>query len=313
MASSSLSFLLYKNSVNKSFTLIEILIVVGVLALSVGLSVPILGLFQKTSALNSSVQEIAGFLRLAQNKTLALEKGGQWGIYFSTSTSPQQYILFKGPSFASRDSSFDEARSLSKNIEIYQIDLTGKSEVVFSKISGQAVPAGNIYLRLKDDQSKVGTILIDGSGKVDFTNSALPSDINRTKDSRHIHFDYSRVISISTEKLTLIFSNSPNPDVSQDIIIADNLIAGQIFWSGEVIVGGEAQNIKIQTHRLNNPDTQFSVHRDRRYNNKSLKINIDGIPDPDPGTLIEYSAGGEESRGTSIYLLVGEAGNPQRQ
>jgi len=282
-----------------SFTLIEVLIVVGVLTLSVGLSVPILGLFQKTSALNNSAEEIAGFLRLAQNKTLALERGGQWGIYFSTSTSPQQYILFKGQSFASRDSSFDEARSLSKNIEIYQIDLTGKSEVVFSKISGQAVPAGNIYLRLKDDQSKFIAIFIDGSGKVDFTNSVLPSDTNRIKDSRHVHFDYSRIISISTEKLTLIFSNSPNPDISQDIIIADNLTDGRIFWEGEVIVGGESQNIKIQTHRLNNPDTQFSLHRDKRYNTKALRVTISGDMS---GDLIQYQANGQTAKGSSIYV-----------
>jgi type II secretory pathway pseudopilin PulG len=284
---------------NKSFTLIEILIVVGVLAVLVGLSVPIFGLFQKTSALNSSTEEIVGFLRLAQNKTLALERGGQWGIYFSTSTSPQKYILFKGQSFALRDSSLDQAESLSKNIEIYQIDLAGKSEVVFSKISGQAVPAGNIYLRLKDDQSKFVTIFIDGSGKVDFTDSALPSDTNRIKDSRHIHFDYSRIISTSMEKLTLIFSNSPSPDVSQDIIIADNLIDGQIFWEEEVIVGGEAQNIKIQTHRLNNLDTQFSLHRDKRYNTKAFRVTISGDMS---GDLMQYQANGQTAAGSSIYV-----------
>lgn len=283
----------------KSFTLIEVLIVVGFLALLVGLSVPALGLFQKTSNLTGSAQEIMSFLRLAQNKTLSLEKGGQWGIYFSTSTSPQQYILFQGSNFASRDPSVDDVRKLSNNIEIYQVDLAGKSEVVFSKISGQASQSGSIYLRLKNDQSKIATIFIDVSGKVSFINSALPSDVNRVKDSRHVHFDYNRTISTATEKLTLIFSNPPNPDVSQDIIIADNLIDGQVFWAGEINVGGEAQTITIQTHRLNDLDTQFSLHRDKMYNTKAVRITISGDAS---GDLIQYQSDGQTIKGNSIYV-----------
>lgn len=118
----------------------------------------------------------------------------------------------------------------------------------------------------------------------------LPSDASRIKDSRHVHFDYSRVISTGAEKLTLIFANPPGPDVSQEILIADNLRDGQIFWEG--------QNIKIQTHRLNNPDTQFSVHRDRRYNSKALKVTISGDA---TGDLIQYQADGQTIEGNSIY------------
>jgi Tfp pilus assembly protein FimT len=283
----------------KSFTLIETLIVVGFLALLVGLSVPALGLFKKTSDLTGSAQEIMGFLQLAQNKTLALENGGQWGVYFSTSTLPQRHILFMGSNFSSRDSSFDKVQDLSKGIEIYQVNLSGGSEVVFSKISGQAVPEGSIYLRLKEDQSKIAAIFIDVSGKVGLIDSALPSDTNRVKDSRHVHFDYSRVISLATEKLTLIFSNSPDPDVSQDIIVADNLIDGQIFWEGEISVGGQMQKIKIQTHRLDNPDTQFSLHRDKRYNTKAVRVAIGGDAS---GDLIQYQSDGLTAKGNSIYV-----------
>ncbi|OGZ22564.1 MAG: hypothetical protein A3A08_01535 [Candidatus Nealsonbacteria bacterium RIFCSPLOWO2_01_FULL_41_9] len=282
----------------KSFTLIEILIVVGILAVLIGLSVPIFGLFQKTSGLNNSAQEIAGFLRLAQNKTLSLEQGGQWGIYFLTLTSPQQYILFKGSSFSLRDSSFDQVQNLPKSVEIFQVNLAGQ-EVVFEKVTGRAVPSGSIYLRLKDDQLKIAAIFIDDAGFVELADSALPSDDNRIKDSRHVHFDYSRVIVTASERLTLIFSDPPNPDINQDISIANNLISGQIFWEGEIIVGGEAQNIKIQTHRLNSPDTQFSVHRDQRYNTKALKITISG---DETGELIQYQADGQTAKGSSIYV-----------
>jgi len=127
----------------------------------------------------------------------------------------------------------------------------------------------------------------------------LPSDENRIKDSRHVHFDYSRVISPLTEELTLIFSNPPNPDVSQDIIIADNLIGSQIIWEGEISVGGQMQKIKILTHRLNSPDTQFSVHRDKRYNTKAVRITISGDAS---GNLIQYQSDGQTAKGSSIYV-----------
>ena len=116
------------------------------------------------------------------------------------------------------------------------------------------------------------------------------SDENRIKDSRHVHFDYSRVISTAAERLILTFDYDSSP-IIQEIIITDNLQDGQIFWEG--------QNIKIQTHRLNNPDTQFSVHRDRRYNTKNLKIEISG---DSSGDLIRYQADGQTIKGNSIYV-----------
>lgn len=130
--------------------------------------------------------------------------------------------------------------------------------------------------------------------------TSSPSDESRIKDSRHVHFDYSRPIPlVPTEIITLIFSNPPNPDVSQDIIIADNLIDGQVFWEEEISVGGEMQNIKIQTHRLNNPDTQFSLRRDKRYNTKAVRVIISGDTS---GDLIQYQPNGQTAKGNSIYV-----------
>ena len=91
--------------------------------------------------------------------------------------------------------------------------------------------------------------------------TSSPSDENRIKDSRHVHFDYSRVIFTATERLILTLDYDSSP-IIQEIIIANNLQDGQIFWQG--------QNIKIQTHRLNSPDTQFSIHRDKRYNTTGI-------------------------------------------
>ena len=87
----------------------------------------------------------------------------------------------------------------------------------------------------------------------------------------------------------------------KEILIADNLEDNQIYWEGEIDVGGETQKLKIHTHRLNAPDTQFCIHRDRRYNNKALNIDISGDGGVTPN-LIGYNSEGQTTKGSSIFV-----------
>jgi Tfp pilus assembly protein FimT len=284
------------------FTLIELLVIFGVSLILIILAFPNFRFFGKESDLNNSAEEIINTLRLAQNKTLASEGGNQWGVYFETSTSPHQYVLFKGKSFAARDTSADEVHKLPKSIEIFEIDLWGGNEVVFERVTGNVSSTsqfGKVSLRLKSDPSKTKEIFIENSGLVSLENPSTPSDANRLKDSRHVHFDYSRSISTSTEKIILTFTYDTST-TTKEIIIADNIKDNQIYWEGEIDVGGEIQKLKIHTHLLNDPilGTRFCIHRDRRYNNKALKVEISG----DAGDLIKYDQDGQTTKGNSIYV-----------
>lgn len=283
----------------KSFTLIELLLIVGILIILVGLAIPAFRFFQKETDLNNSTEEIINTLRLAQNKTLASEGDSQWGVYFSTTSVPNQYILFKGVNFVSRATSSDESHNLPSSVEISEINLTGGfPNVIFDRVTGATNQPGEISLRLKDDILKFRLISIQPSGKITSGQETLPSDIERIKDSRHVHFDYSRIISTSTESLISIFTYNAS-FVTKEIVISQNMERDQIYWEGEVEVGGSSQKLKIHTHKLNNPDTRFSIHRDRRYNDKALKIEISGDTS---GDLIRYNAEGQTTKGNSIYV-----------
>lgn len=286
----------------KGLTLIELLVTVGILIILAAIAIPNLRFFQKESDLNNVAEEIINTLRLAQNKTLASEGASQYGVHFDATSTPNQYILFKGTDYASRATSSDEIYKLPKTVEISEIDLWGGTEVVFERVTGYTSTTdqfGKISLELKNDPSKTKTIYIESSSQVGLTSPSTLSDENRIKDSRHIHLDYSRQIVTSTESLTLTFDTV----LTKEIPFADYLKNGHFFWEDGVDVEGEIQKLKIHTHRLNNPDTQFSIHRDQRYNNKALTIDIDDTPtDSDPGTLITYTAQGETATGTSIYV-----------
>lgn len=283
----------------KGFSLIEVLAGMGILIISISLAIAGVHFFKKESDLTDSAERIINVLRLAQNKTLASEGASKWGVYFDNGVEPDQYTFYKGENYASRDVSFDEIFKLSQGVEIYEINLAGGgNEVFFERLNGRTAQSGDIYLRLRDNFSKTKKINIQSSGKIFSGTENISSDANRLKDSRHVNFNYSRPIVVSAEKLILTFNYDVSPK-TEEIAIANEIKDGQIYWEGEVSVGGENQKIKIHTKKLNNPDTEFSLHRDRRYNTKSLKVEISGDA---TGNLIRYDSYGAVVKGTSIYV-----------
>ena len=275
------------------FTLIELLVVIAVMAILAAIAIPSYHSFQNQSDLNNTTQEIINVLRLAQNRTWASEGATSSGIYFDDTTSPHQYTLFKGSNYSS--GSDYEVKELPDTVEFSEINFGGGKEVVFERLSGEVAISGSLTVRLISDVTKTKSIYVATSGLSSFANP-LPGS-GRITDSRHVHFNYDRVIDTSTttdETITLSFNGVA---VTEDIIISENIVSGQIYWEGEVDVGGDIQELKIHTHRLNNPDTEFCIHRDKRYNNKSLTLDLDLDPD-----LISYTADGDFSVGASIYV-----------
>lgn len=276
------------------FSLIEILVVLAILAVLSTISVALFISIQKGSQLSNVSEEVVSVLKIAQNKTLSSQEDSQYGVYFDTTTSPHQYILFKGSNYSLRDNSFDQIHLIPNITEFYQINTGSGSEIVFDRLTGSTENSGNISLRLKDDNNQTKIIYIANSGVIGFNEISIPSD-TRLKDSRHVHFNYNRTITLDTEKIILTFDNS----VIEEIPINQNLVGAQFYWEGKINVGGTDQVIKIHSHRLNSSDTQFCVHRDLRFNNKTLKITISGDV---TGSLAEYSADGLITNFDSIYV-----------
>jgi len=277
----------------KAFTLIETLTVIGVLSILALIIIPIIDSLQSGIDFDNTVQEIISVLNLARNKTIASEGPGQWGVFFSTSTN--QYVLFQGTDYYNRTVSSDKIYKLSEGLEFSEVNFQGQ-EVVFNSLNGRTDCPGSLAL---EGGNRTGNIYVSSSG-LTFLSGLVVSDDERIKDSRHVHIDYSRPISTSTEKIILDFDEG----VQQEIIIADNIISGQFFWQGEIEVFGSVQKLKIETHELTAMNAEFSIHRDRRYNDKALNIDITGDPSypAAPPTLIRYEADGNTVSGNSIYV-----------
>jgi len=283
------------------FTFIEILVVVGIIALFLGLSIPQLRSFQQVSHLENTGKEVIAILRVAQSKTLASEGALQYGVHFDTTTIPNQYTLFEGSSYATRDTTKDEIAVLQKTIEISSLSLEGANEVVFLRLTGQTSVQGTITFRQIADPTYTKTVSILSSGTVEEGTATPSSDEDRVVDSRHVHLSYQgRDIALSTESVRLIF-----PDTIFSFLILDNMLAGQIFWEGDVVSEGETQHLKIHTHLLNDgvQGTLFSLHLKRSENTKPLQIELSQDA---TGNLISYDAAGAITKGTSIYAQTPE-------
>lgn len=282
------------------FTLVEILVIIGIMLILMGLAIPSYRFFQKESDLTNSAEEIISTLRLAQNKTLASEGASQFGVYFNQSTTPHQYTLFKGENYGVRDESFDKIHKLSSFLEISEINLVGgASEVVFDRVFGTTLQSGYLSIRLRDSPAKTKSIYIENFGRIELGSSTPPSDTERIKDSRHVHFTYSQNAKDAIT-LHLVFPDYPadNFDIAFQTYL--NLGKTEFYWEGKVLVGPSGnkteQNLIIQTHSLELTYAQFSVHRDRRYNDKALEITLDDQ------NLINYTVQGNTAKGSSIHV-----------
>ena len=284
---------------HNGLTLIELTVIISIMLILLVIGLPTFYSFQQNSSLINLAENIKSTLYLAQNKTLAHEANQTYGVFFDDNF-PQKYVLFGGSAYASRNASLDQTHSLSPTTEFSQIDFGGTKEAKFKLVTGEAEIAGFVTVRLKSQPLITKTIYLDSFGTITLATSTLPDESSRIKDSRHTHIVYTRAINTATstsESIVLNWSSNLG-SVIQAVKISDYLQAGNFVWSGIQNVDGEKQQIEIRTHWLNNPDTQFSIIRDRRYNTKPLQISLDGDA---LGDLIVYSANGSTTAGTSIY------------
>jgi prepilin-type N-terminal cleavage/methylation domain-containing protein len=267
----------------KGFTLIELLIVVAIIAILLVIGLARFGTFGQQISLDTDAQKIISIFQAARSQTLGSEEESVWGVHLETN----KYVLFKG-------ATYDPASPDNKNYnltrtEIAAINLTSGDDVVFSRIRGESANTGTVVVRLLSDTSKTKTIVINSLGQVSLQESVVTSG-TRITDTRHLHLDLGWSIQ-GHSTMSLVFSDPPDPTVTENIDIADHLVGGTFNWEGSVYVNGDLQKLRIRSHFLDATNTILSVNRDRRYNTKALEIKIDGT------TIVSYDAFGAATPG----------------
>jgi len=293
-----------EKTAKKGFTLIEVIVTTMILVILASITIVGFVSLQKRTYLSSNVNNFVEVMRLARSKTIASKDDKQYGVYIDVSASPNKYVLFEGITYGLRDPLLDQNYSLTQGVNFSAVNLGGGGEINFDRLIGSSAQSGDITFQYGGDNGQETTIYISNSGVVSFNPIPDPLDAARITDSRHVHFDYSRIIIYDTsvspctgEIISLYFDGASSPQ--QQIPICSNMVAGDIDWSGTVDVGGEPQVIAIRTHGINGPKTVFSIHRSRALNTKSLIVKLSG---DSSGSLASYPADGINTGHNSAYV-----------
>jgi len=142
----------------KAFTLMEILIALGILAVLSSFAIVAFSNFNKNALLKEARIKIISEMDYSRSQTLGSEGKSSWGVHFEA----DRIIRFKGTSFSPSDPNNVEIL-LPRGVAINSINLGGPSEVVFERLTGRASNAGSINIELNDSSAST-TINIYASG-----------------------------------------------------------------------------------------------------------------------------------------------------
>jgi len=133
----------------KGFTLIELIIVLGILVSVAVLSLPFIQSFQASSDLYTYVDTISRTLQRAQQQAIAGQGSSSWGVYFDNPN--KKFILFKGDNYAGRDPNYDQE---TKYPAIFSVSTDFGDEIHFSLYSGRPSNFGTTTVVSANNETK---------------------------------------------------------------------------------------------------------------------------------------------------------------
>lgn len=142
--------------IRPGFTIIELIIVIAIFAITAATTLPFLGRFQQRETLSTITDDVTRALRTAQHKAMSGEQDTQWGVRFE----PATYILYAGKSYKNRLQQFDRRRGVPRTLIF-----SGEQEINFAKRTGAPV-FGSGILVLRPPEGEPSFISINAAGGI---------------------------------------------------------------------------------------------------------------------------------------------------
>ena len=137
-----------------AFTLLEALVVIGIIALLAGLSTPFVRQLLIRGDVQRSAEQVIQALARAQTLSQNGEGGSAWGFHVPTGT------LFQGNSYDTRDPQYDESYPMPPTITA-----SGSlTEVTYSRLEGKPSATGSILLLGLENERESILITISAEG-----------------------------------------------------------------------------------------------------------------------------------------------------
>ncbi len=145
-----------RNKKINGFTLVEVLITVALFAILAGFAAPAFSSYQLRNDVDIASITLAQSVRRAQALAMGVDGDSQWGV----AVAPGAVTIFRGDTFATRDTDYDEVIDLNPNVSV-----TGLAEVTFAKLTGDPSTTGDVTFSAN---ARTVTVTITGQGVVDY-------------------------------------------------------------------------------------------------------------------------------------------------
>jgi len=130
----------------KGFTLLEIIIVLGIVTILAVVTLPLGVNFLKQQNLSSTTSTVIATLRQAHTQAMFQKNDSSFGVKFL----PSSYILFQGTTYNTREAEEDILTSIPSGISV-----SGIEEIVFDKRTGEPNTTGTILIMNNTDNHSV--------------------------------------------------------------------------------------------------------------------------------------------------------------
>ena len=145
----------YTTYMKRGFTLMEVLISMGILVILLGVSTPFVLHFYRRYILDSERGALLTLMRRARTMSMAGTGSSDHGVHIAS----DQFTLFEGSSYAMRNQSKDQTFSYNDIVVI-----TGQSDILFKYLSGES---SSTSFRL-DNGNKQSSIYVNTEGRIDW-------------------------------------------------------------------------------------------------------------------------------------------------
>ncbi|MCC2630348.1 MAG: seg [Candidatus Paceibacter sp.] len=147
----------------RGFTLVEILITIGIMLVMVGIIFASFNQFRASQGLEKDTETIVEILQQARAQTLSSKNATAYGVHFASTT----VTMFTGSSYSVSDPN-NQVFSLISIDTIFSLSLTGGgTDVVFQRLTGETSQSGTITLT-SQGTTRTRTITIYKTGLVQY-------------------------------------------------------------------------------------------------------------------------------------------------
>ena len=142
---------------NNGFTLVEILISMGIMLILIGVTTPFTIRFYRRYQIITERNLMVSILRQARTLSFAGSGSTDHGVHIASAS--YTYTLFEGSSYATRDQSKDQTFDFSSNVTI-----SGPSDILFTYLSARTSSASFVF----DNGTKLEKIYVNKEGRIDW-------------------------------------------------------------------------------------------------------------------------------------------------